>query len=32
MSRNSGYRFSEKDLRKPKILERTPISSNWDAL
>ena len=31
MSRKSGYRFPEKDLRKRKIPERVPISSIWDA-
>ena len=32
MSRKSGYRFSDKDMRENKILERVPIPSNRDAL
>jgi hypothetical protein len=32
MSRKSGYRFSEKDMRQRENLERMPISSKRDAL
>jgi len=32
MSRKSGYRFSEKDMRQCMNLERVPIPSNRDAL
>jgi hypothetical protein len=32
MSRKSGNRFSEKDMRKIKSLERIAIQSNRDAL
>jgi hypothetical protein len=32
MSRKSGHRFFDKDMRKNKILERIPIPSNRDAL
>jgi hypothetical protein len=32
MSRKSGYRFSEKDMRKRKNLERIPIQLKRDAL
>jgi len=32
MFRKSGYRFSEKDMRQRKHLERIPILSKRDAL
>jgi len=32
MSRKSGYRFSEKDMRDRKNLERIPVHLNRDAL
>jgi hypothetical protein len=32
MSRKSGYRFSEKDMRQCKILEHIPILSQRDVL
>jgi hypothetical protein len=32
MVRKSGYRFSEKDMRKRMNLERIPIQPNRDAL
>jgi hypothetical protein len=32
MSRKSGHRFSEKDMRKRKNLERIPVHLNRDAL
>jgi hypothetical protein len=32
MSRKSGHRFSEKDMRKRKNLERTPVHLNRGAL
>jgi len=32
MFRKSGYRFSEKDMRKRKNLERIPVHLDRDAL
>jgi hypothetical protein len=32
MSRKSGNRFSDKDMRKSRNLERIPVRSNRDAL
>jgi hypothetical protein len=32
MSRKSGHRFSEKDMRKCKNRERIPVQLNRDAL